>query len=153
MNEDEPASEQFDLGESAETPDVDAADLDAVARELERAVESEMDVSDTDAEDLAELSAACKRLEDATEEARKDIFEDELGDRVDDGERVGPLSKQSGRNTWVTDDEGAFAAVAEAGEDPMDVASVSIGDLRDVLGEDASEFIGESEYSYFRRVA
>lgn len=72
---------------------------------------------------------------------------------MDDGESVGPLRKQSGRNTWVADDEAAFAAVAEAGADPMDVASVSIGDLRDVLGNDADEYLGESTYSYFRREA
>lgn len=138
----------FDLDDA---PDVDADDLNTTARTLERVVESDADVSDADDEPLADLAAACKRLENAAEDARKEVYEDELDDRVAEGETVGNLNKRLGSSSYVTDAEGAFAAVADAGEDPLAVANVSIGDLRDVLGAEADEYIGSSEYSYFRR--
>jgi len=150
INTDEPASEQFDL--STETNDelIDPEKLEAVAAELEKVPDT--DLSCHADEFLAEHSAALKRLSDAAEDARKDGYEDELDDRVEDGETVGPLRKQSGRNTWVSDTEGAFAAVADEGEDPLNVAKVSIGDLRDVLGDRAAEeYIGEASYEYFVR--
>jgi len=101
---------------------------------------------------LAEHTAALKRIENAAENARKNGYENELDDRVAAGEFVGPLRKRSGRNTWVSDTEGAFAAVAAHGDDPLDVATVSIGDLRDVLGDRAAEaYIDESSYTYFVR--
>ena len=145
---DGPASEQFDLtmGQSFTLEPAQIRDMASHLGEAEA-----FDAESADEEDLAEYVAALKRLENAAEDARKDVFEDELHDRVEDGESVGPVVKQSGKNTWVLDDEAALAAVAEAGEDPLDVASVSIGDLRDVLGAQADEHIGESSYEYFRR--
>lgn len=140
--------EQFDLTLGMQF-DITPDEINELAHGLEQA--DVFDAEDADSETLAEFGAALKRLEDAAEDARKETFEDELADRVDDGESVGPLTKQSGRNTWVADTEAAFAAVADAGEDPMDVASVSISGLRDVLGGQADEYIGESSYSYFRR--
>lgn len=141
--------EQFDLTLGMSF-DITPEQIDDLATGL-----SEADAFDAGAatdERLAEYAAALKRLSDAAEDARKEVFEDELGDRVEAGEQVGDLRKQTGRNTWVADTEGAFAAVANAGHDPMDVAKVSISDLRDALGDGADEFIGSSEYEYFRRV-
>lgn len=140
--------DRFDLGDA---PDVDVTELQAAARTLEQTVEADADVSDADTDDLAALVSACKRLEDAAEEARKDVYEPELDDRVSEGEQVGDLHKRSGASSYVTDAEGAFAAVSDAGADPLDVAKVSVGDLRDVLGGDADAFVGQSEYSYFVR--
>lgn len=148
VDPDAPASEQFDLTDGM-TFDVDPSDIKALASDLEDA--ETFDAADATDETLAEYVAALKWLADAAESARKDVFESELDERVDDGEQVADLQKLSGKNTWVSDDEAAFAAVADAGEDPMQVASVSIGDLRDVLGPEADEYIGESSYSYFRR--
>lgn len=125
-------------------------DIHGLADELERA--EAFDPDDADDEALADMVAACKRIEDAAETARKEVFEDALSERVDNGETVGPVAKQLGSHTYVTDAEGAFAAVAERGEDPLDVAKVKVGDLRDILGADADRFLGQSEYSYFRRV-
>jgi len=144
-----PASEQFDLTLGYDDEPVTPEEIDGLAADLEAA--EGMDVSQKTDERLADFAAALKRLQDAAETARKDVFEDELHERVETGERVGPLSKQAGRNTWVDDAEAAFAAVAEQGDDPMDVAKVSISSLRDVLGDQADQYIGESEYSYFRR--
>lgn len=149
INTDKPASERFDL--STETNDklLDPEKLHTVARELERVPDA--DLSCHSDEFLAELTAALKRLENAAEDARKDGYEDELDDHVDDGETVGPVRKQSGSSTYVVDAEGAFAAVSEAGEDPLSVADVKIGDLRDVLGSEADAYLGSSSYSYFVR--
>lgn len=147
-NTDTPASEQFDLTHGT-TYATTLDEIQTVARGLEEAEAYDPDAEDT--ESLAEIVAALNRLENAAEDARKEVFEDALDDRVDEGESIGPLVKQSGSSTWVTDDEAALAAVSEAGEDPLDVASVSIGDLRDVLGAEADEYIGSSSYSYFRR--
>jgi hypothetical protein len=147
VDESKPASEQFDLTNNMSFD----ADLDDV-RELTTALE-QADAVDRDKDDkaLAEWVAALKALETAVEDARKDVFEAELDERTAVDDEVGPLVKRQGRNTWVPDDEAAFAAVADAGEDPMNVASVSIGDLRDVLGADADEYIDASTYEYFRR--
>jgi len=141
--------EQFDfqLGMSF---DIGPEDIDDLATGLGEA--EAFDADSADRETLAEYAAALKRLADASEDARKDVFESALSERTEDGETVGPVRKLSGRNTWVNDTEGAFAAVAEAGSDPLDVAKVSISDLRDVLGDEADTFIGESSYEYFRRV-
>lgn len=106
---------------------------------------------DTDPEELAEYIDALKQLESVTEDARKNVFEPQLDRFVDVGDSVGNLTKQSGTHTWVNDTEGAFAAVSDAGCDPMDVADVSISDLRDVLGGRADAFIGEKTYEYYRR--
>ncbi len=144
-----PASEQFDLTMETNDDLLDPEKLQEIAAELEKVPDT--DLSCHASEFLAELAAACKRIENAAEDARKDGYEGELDDRVSEGQQVGPLVKQSGKSTWVTDTESAFAAVSEAGEDPMDVATVSISGLRDVLGPDADEFIGESNYTYFRR--
>lgn len=141
--------EQFDLTLGMDF-DIDPEDIDDLATGLAEAEAFDTDAADS--ETLAEYAAALKRLGDAAEDARKDVFEDALAERVEDGETVGPVRKLTGKNTWVADTEGAFAAVADAGKDPMDVATVSIGDLRDALGDEADEFIGESEYEYFRRV-
>jgi len=148
IDTDKPASEQFDLSTDDNEDLVDPEKLEEVARELERVADT--DLSCHGDEFLAEHVAALKRLENAAEAARKDGYEDELDDRVAPGESVGPLSKVSGSNSWVADAEGAFAAVADEGVDPLDVAKVSIGDLRDVLGNRASDYIEASAYTYYR---
>jgi len=147
---DKPASEVFDLTHGMGETELDAEAITDLAADLEQA--EAYPAEDQDAVTLAELSGALRRLEAAAENARKDIINDELNDRVAVGEQVGPVEKREGRNTWVEDDEAAFAAVAETGEDPMDVAQVSISDLRDVLGDKAAEkHLGEATYQYFRR--
>lgn len=143
--------ERFDLEESAEELGITVERINGLAQALEQAESADPETIDD--EPLADIVHALKRVESAAEDARKDVFEDELDGRVDEGETIGQLSKQTGSSTWVSDAEGAFAAVAEEGHDPMDVADVSIGDLRDVLGVRADEYIGESSYSYFRRQA
>lgn len=149
IDPDKPASEQFDL--STETNDdlLDPEKLQAIARELERVPDAELSCHADDY--LAELVDATKRLESAAEDARKEGYEAELSPRIDDGEMVRNLQKRTGSHTYVTDTEGAFAAVADAGADPLDVAKVKVGDLRDVLGTKADDYLGQSEYSYFAR--
>lgn len=148
IDTDAPASEQFDLSHGAAF-EATVETLAEVARELEL-----HDAANPDAmcdEDLADMVAALKHLENAAEEARKEVFEPALDDRVDVGQSVGPVQRLSGSSAYVQDAEGAFAAVADAGADPLAVADVKVGALRDVLGAHADEFVGQSEYSYYRR--
>lgn len=148
VDTDTPASEQFDLSFGTDLS-LTIGDIAGPADDLER-VPDAADPDDYSDEGLAELIAALKRLENAAEDAR-DHLEDALDDRTEPGDRVGDIQRIEGKNSYVTDAEGAFAAVADAGEDPLDVASVKIGDLRDVLGRRADEYLGSSSYSYWRR--
>jgi hypothetical protein len=149
IDTDKPASEQFDLTTETNDEILDPEKLHEVAHELEKIPDADLSCHSSDF--LAEHVEALKRLEDAVEDARKKGYEAELKPRVDDGEQVGNLQKRSGSNTFVADAEAAFAAVAEAGGDPLDVASVKVGALRDVLGASADEYLGSSEYTFFAR--
>lgn len=140
--------DQFDLTLGMEFG-VMPGGLYSTAAGLEQA--EAFDTADASTETLAEYVAALKALEDAAEEARKEVFEDALSGRVDEGETVGSLQKCHGSRRYVTDDAAAFQAVDDAGGDPTEVASVKASKLPDVLGEDADEFLGETTYSYFRR--
>lgn len=148
LDEDTRASEQFDLTagmDFAPSPE----DVEDLAAELEAAEAA--NTGEASEETLAEWVAALKRLEDAVEDARKNVFEQALDDHVEEGETVGALRKQSGTSRFVTDDAGAFEAVREAGHDPSQVAEVKASVLADVLGDDADEYVGESTYTYYRR--
>lgn len=148
MADDASASEQFDLTTGMSFT-LEAAQVRDMASHLEEA--ESYPAASADSDTLAEFVSALKRLENAAEEARKDVFEAELSDRVDEGETVGDVRKTSGSNRYVTDHAAAFDAVLDAGEDPREVAKVSASNLADLLGDDADEFIGESSYHYFRR--
>ena len=148
MTEDAPASDQFDLSMGMHFG-ITVDEIETLAQGLENA--EEFDPEDTDDETLAEFVAALKRLESAAEDARKDVFEEALDDRVDEGETVGDIRKMQGSNRYVTDNAAAFDAVLDAGEDPRKVAKGSAPKLADLIGDDADELIGESSYSYFRR--
>jgi len=143
------------MSEQTEMPthDTDADELYSAAKDAFQALDlaETVDADDLDDQLLAEIVGLCKRVENAAEDARKEVFEPELSDRVEEGEQVGPVTKRTGSSSYVTDDAGAFDAVLDAGHDPRDVASVSVSDLKDVLGADAEEYLGSSEYSYFRR--
>lgn len=147
VDEDRPASEQFDLSAGMRF-DVTAADVHSLAADIEDAEAAPTDGMDTQA--LAEWVDALKRLESAVEEARKEVFEPALDDHVEPGQSVGPVQRVEGSNSYVTDAEAAFAAVADAGADPLDVAKVKVGALRDVLGAQADEYVGQSSYTYYR---
>lgn len=141
---------QANITETADEEDGELTDdVKALTKALERLVPS--DVSGLSDEDLGRLAGAIKELESVAEDARKEVAEAELSERVDVGSRAGPVSRHRGSRSYVTDDAGAFDAVLEAGHDPREVASVKASVLQDVLGSEADEFLGESEYTYFRR--
>jgi hypothetical protein len=144
-----PASEQFDLSTETNDEILDPEKLHEVARELERVPDA--DLSSHADDYLGELVEAVKRLESAAEDARKEGYEEELSSRVDVGEVVHNVEKVSGRHSYVTDADAAFEAVEDAGVEPLSVAKVSVGDLRDVLGTDAEDYLDYSEYEYFKR--
>jgi len=143
------------MSEQTEMPthDTDVDELYSAAKDAFKALDlaHTVDAEDIDDDLLAEVVNLCKQIENAAEEARKDVFEPELSERVEEGEQVGPVRKLSGKNTYVTDNEAAFDAVLNAGHDPRDVASVKASKLKDVLGSDAEEYLGQSNYEYFRR--
>lgn len=153
IDTDAPASEQFDLTAGMDF-DISAEEIHQLAARLKDAEAfgtAEREAGEAEDEVLAEYIASLKMLENAAEEARKEVFEPALDDRVDVGDSVGPVQRLSGSSSYVHDAEGAFAAVADAGADPLAVADVKVGALRDVLGSRADEFVGQSEYSYYRR--
>jgi len=69
LDPDRPASEQFDLSTDVNDDLLDPEKLNEVGRELERVPDA--DCSSHADDYLADLVAACKRLEDAAEAARK----------------------------------------------------------------------------------
>lgn len=140
--------EQFDLQKGMDF-DLTPGAIMGMANDLGEAEAYDTEVAR--AEELAQYVEAIRALEDAAEEA-KGVFEEALEEHVEVGDSIMNLRRQTGKNTWVADTEGAFAAVSQEGHDPLDVAKVSIGSLREVLGDEAAEeFIGEAEYDYFVR--
>lgn len=148
VDTDEPASEQFDL-EMGMTFDVQPGEIHEIASTLEAS--ETINPDDIERNRLAAYVEACKRVADAAEDARKDVFEPALAESTEVGEQVGNVRKATGSRRYVTDDAGAFDAVLDAGHDPREVAAVKASALEDVLGADADEYLGETEYVYFRR--
>lgn len=147
IDKSEPASEQLDI--SGDTYPATPTGINGLARKIEQAENEKLESAED--EYLARAVSALKRIENAAEEARKEIYEPELDERVNEGERVLDLTKVRGSSTFVTDDAEAFDAVLDAGHDPREVASVKASKLKEVLGKDAEEYLGTSEYHYFRR--
>lgn len=139
------ATDVFDLSAGMDF-DVTAEEIHKLASELES---HEVATPESD-EEAAGFVTALKRLEKAAEEARKETFEPALA-HIESGDSIADLQKRSGSNRYVTDHESAFDAVLDAGKDPREVAKVSASKLESVLGESATEFVGESEYEYFVR--
>jgi hypothetical protein len=147
----EPASEQFDTAVGM-VFGVGHEDIAEMANSLEQAEAAPTDELTKRA--LADYVAALKRLEDAVEDARKDVFEPALDERASPGERVGNLNHATGSNRYVADEDGAIEALRAHDVDPMDVASLKASDAADLLelvGEDPDEYVEESEYDYWRR--
>lgn len=143
--------DQFDLSLGMDF-DLEPEDIEDLASGLEEA--EGFDAESASDEELAEYAAALKRLADAAEDARKDVFEAELDDRTERDQEVGPLVKRCGSRRYVADEEGALEAIEEAGGDPteaMNLKASDAADLMDALGIDAEEYIGTNEYEYFRR--
>lgn len=151
LDESKPASEQLDLTAGMDF-DMSPEDIREVARTLEQAeahpVEEESD------ERLAEYVAALKELSDATEDARKDVFGDELGTRADVGDEIGPVAKRQGSRRFVHDEDEAIQAIEDAGGDPREAMTLKASDAESQLKElglEPEEHIGRNEYEYFRR--
>jgi len=115
----------------------------------------EADLSEASDDELADLVATLKQLEDVAESARKESVEDELAERVEIGETVGPVTHVEGHSKYVADEGAAINCLREAGADPMEAMEVKarlLADVAEDAGLDPDEFIGRSAYSYFRRV-
>lgn len=151
MSGDDSPIDQFDLTYGMDF-DLSAEEIAQFADELREA--EAVDFDEMGNHELAAYVDAIKRLEDAAEEARKEFFEPALDDRVGVGQGIGNLRRVQRTNRFVTDDMAAIEAIEDAGGDPMSVASVKASDFRDVaksLGINPDEYLGETEYTYYRR--
>lgn len=106
-----------------------------------------IDPDELSTETLEAAVAALKRVEKTAETVRKDRLEDAL-EAVPETE-LRTLERRTGRHTYVTDTQAALQAVADAGHDPIEVADVKVGRLREVLGDAVAEdYLDSSEYTY-----
>lgn len=109
---------------------------------------------DIDDETLATLLDILKRLEDAAEDARKNGVEPELDERVAVDESVGPVTRTKRHRKYVKDEDAVLNCLREAGVDPAEAMTVKASKLVDVAedaGLDVKQFIGRSNYTYYRR--
>lgn len=106
------------------------------------------DVAESDDVDLVELREELKQLEDITEEARKDVTENELRARVNVGGSLCGLKRVESHNKYVEDDTGTVVARAAAlGVDYTEFVDLNASALAD-MDEDLAD-IGEYTYDYF----
>lgn len=133
--------------------DTTVAEIEEVTRMLDAAHAADLDEMDDD--HLGEFVGALKRLESKAEDIRKDVFEEALHERVDEGEQAGDVMKQTGSRRYIVDEAHLNHELAEQGVDVTEAMRFNAKDAEEVLeeiGSDVDEFIGEREYEYFRRL-
>lgn len=111
------------------------------------------DAKEGDTETLGEAVAALKEAGNAVEDARKDVAEEELDDRVDVGGSVAGMTRVEGSRRYVKDEQVALLTLREAGGNPEDVFDVKAKDLvdaLDTLGANPDPHIGTYSYTYYR---
>jgi hypothetical protein len=129
-----------------------AEELAAAAEELD-----DMDaVGSTDGE-LIDAVAALKDAESEAEDARKNVAEEVLSDRVEAGESAESENvtvshvEATGRN--AADAGGIIRTLHEEGVDIEEIVSVKTSkatDAAESVGVDISEYFSEYTYNYFR---
>lgn len=153
MSDDTTSLDEFDLTLGMDF-DATPGDIHGLAATLEEA--EDFDAENADDETLAEYSAALKRLENAAEDARKEVFEDELNARTEVNQEVGPVVKRQGSRSFVVDEAGAVEAIQDAGGNPLEAMTMKAAaaeEVLDALGLDPEDYLGVNEYEYFRRQA
>lgn len=109
---------------------------------------SEDDMADMSDRELVDVRTELKELEDVAEDARKNIAEDELEDRVSPGERLHGLHHIESHNKYVAEDTGTvIGRLANAGIDYTEYVALNASALADA-GIDVE--IGQYDYTYFR---
>lgn len=107
-----------------------------------------------DTDELAEIEAGLKALEDDVEECRKEEVEPTLDERLDVGDTAGAVRRVEGHNKFVFDADDTLNALEEVGVNPLSVCKPNASDVADALDEhdlDVSNHVGEATYTYYRR--
>jgi len=107
-------------------------------------------------EGLADAVKALKRLEDATENARKHVVQPVLDKRMRVGQKVGDLKRVRSSRRSISDEEGARAFCDRHGIDQAKVTRVravafAVAVKEAGVSDEAEEFIEENTYTYYRR--
>ena len=122
------------------------SELSAMRDRLEALSESQ--VADADDVDVTELREELKRLEDITEEARKEVVESELRDRVAIGDSICGLKRIESHNKYVNDNAGSvIARCAALGIDYTQFVDLDATALADHEADLAD--VGRYTYDYF----
>lgn len=132
--------------------DIDPIDIHELTNTLEQVEVFDPDEAST--EELADFVHACKCIEKAAENARKEHFEPPLEERVEPNDRVGDLTYHVSERRNIRSDQAAMRAIENAGGDPTAMASVRVTDFvkeASKLGVDASEYINTYELTYFKQ--
>lgn len=117
-------------------------------RERVDALESD-DVDDMDDISLVELRSELKALEDAVEETRKNVADDELKGRMDVGENLYGLTLIESHNKYLEEDAGeVIMRAVSQGIDYTGFVQVNASTLADEHPDLAE--IGEASYTYLR---
>lgn len=130
----------------------DPGTLQDAVRHAEAVAERGIDTSNAKA--LAKMRTALISLENAAEEARKQVIEPALDDEMDIGERVAGVQRWEGEQPTVTDNAAALEILEEAGVDPAEVVRINpkqFVNAVDGTGVDPSVVIDREEYTYYRR--
>jgi phospholipase/lecithinase/hemolysin len=103
---------------------------------------------------LATMRNALISLENAAEEARKQIIEPALDDEIDVGDTVAGVQRLEAERPTVTDSAAALEMLEDAGADPAAVVRIhpnQFVDAVDGTGIDPSVLIDHEEYTFYRR--
>jgi len=130
----------------------DIKTLQDAARYVDAVVDSGVDTSNVKA--LMKMRNALIDLENIAEEARNQVIEPKLDEKIDVGDRVAGVHRHSGERPTVTDNTAALEMLENAGVDPAEIVSIhprQFIDAIDGTGINPSAVIDHEEYTYYRR--
>jgi len=111
-------------------------------------------VDTDDAKALVKMRNALIRLENKAQEARKQIIEPELDEKIDVGANVAGVTRTQTERPVVTDNTAALNMLEDAGTDPGEVIQVNPRQFIEAIDEadnNPSAVIDHEEYTYYRR--
>jgi len=111
-------------------------------------------VDTDDAKALVKMRNALIRLENKAQEARKQIIEPALDEKIDVGDNVAGVTRTQTERPVVTDNTAALNMLEDAGVDPGEVIQVNPRQFIEAIDEadnNPSAVIDHEEYTYYRR--
>ncbi|EMA67589.1 hypothetical protein C461_07679 [Halorubrum aidingense JCM 13560] len=130
----------------------DLGTLQDAARYAESVADHGIDTSNAIA--LTKMRKALMDLENAAEEARKQVIEPALDEEMDVGDCVAGLQRVEAEQPTVTDTATAIEMLEDAGADPAEVVRIypkQFVDAVDGTSVDPSVVIDYTEYTYYRQ--